>query len=192
MNELAKIKDRILTRIETYIGDIELTEEQELTEDEKTIFKSVKEIINEEFEGAIPLPRFIIHANGEMEQIKALNENLKDEEVKKFEKYIDDYKGLSAEDKERICQDAIRTTDAIIRLSHSCGVSYDMAKDIVLEIMEILKEPKTDTAKWVIAGVGVDCTGYRFKEYKCSNCGNIDLSHRKNKFCPECGRRMEG
>lgn len=191
MNELTKIKQRILERIETYIGDIELAEEKELTEDEKTIFVSVKHIINEEFEQPIPLPRFIIYADGKMEQIKTLNENLKDEEVKKFEKFIDDYKGLSVEDKERICQDAIRTTDAIIRLSHSCGVSYGVAKDIVLEIMEIFKEPKTNTAKWVVAGVGVGCTGYRFKEYKCSKCGNIDLSHRKNKFCPECGRRME-
>ena len=192
MNELAKIKQRILERIETYIGDIELAEEKELTEDEKTILGSVKEIINEEFEGTIPLPRFIIHANGEMEQVKTSDKNLEDEEVKKFEKFIDDYKGLPAEDKERICQDAIRTTDAIIRLSHSCGVSYGVAKDIVLEIMEIFKESKTDTAKWEIAGIGVDCTGYRFKEYKCSKCGNIDLSHRKNKFCPNCGRRMEG
>lgn len=127
-----------------------------------------------------------------MEQVKALNENLKDEEVKKFEKFVADYKELPTEDKERICQDAIRTTDAIIRLSQTCGVSYNVAKDIVLEIMEIFKEPKTDTAKWVIAGVGIDCTGHRFKEYKCSNCGHIDNSHRKNKFCPECGRRMEG
>ena len=49
MNELTKIKDRILARIETYIADIEFAEEQELTEDEKTIFKSVKDIINREF-----------------------------------------------------------------------------------------------------------------------------------------------
>jgi len=49
MNELTKIKDRILARIEEYIGDIELAEEQELTEDEKTIFESVKDIINSEF-----------------------------------------------------------------------------------------------------------------------------------------------
>ena len=47
MNELTKIKQRILERIETYIGDIELVEE--LTEDEKTIFESVKDIINSEF-----------------------------------------------------------------------------------------------------------------------------------------------
>ena len=49
MNELTKIKQRILERIETYIADIEFAEEQELTEDEKTIFKSVKDIINSEF-----------------------------------------------------------------------------------------------------------------------------------------------
>ena len=49
MNELTKIKYRILARIETYIGDIELAEEKELTEDEKTIFESVKDIINSEF-----------------------------------------------------------------------------------------------------------------------------------------------
>ena len=49
MNELTKIKDRILARIEMYIGDIELAEGQELTEDEKTIFESVKDIINSEF-----------------------------------------------------------------------------------------------------------------------------------------------
>ena len=49
MNELTKIKQRILARIETYIGDIEFAEEQDLTEDEKTIFASVKHIINEEF-----------------------------------------------------------------------------------------------------------------------------------------------
>lgn len=49
MNELTKIKDRILARIEMYIGDIELAEEQELTKDEKTIFDSVKNIINSEF-----------------------------------------------------------------------------------------------------------------------------------------------
>ena len=50
MNELTKIKCRILARIETYIGDIEFAEEKELTEDEKTIFKSVKNIIFEEFD----------------------------------------------------------------------------------------------------------------------------------------------
>ena len=49
MNELTKIKQRILERIETYIGDIELAEEQELSEDEKTIFESVKDIIDSEF-----------------------------------------------------------------------------------------------------------------------------------------------
>ena len=49
MNELTKIKQRILERIETYIADIEFAEEQELTEDEKTIFESVKDIINSEF-----------------------------------------------------------------------------------------------------------------------------------------------
>ena len=38
MNELTKIKQRILARIETYIGDIEFAEEQDLTD-----------IINEEF-----------------------------------------------------------------------------------------------------------------------------------------------
>ena len=32
MNELTKIKERILARIETYIGDIELAEEKELTD----------------------------------------------------------------------------------------------------------------------------------------------------------------
>ena len=54
MNELTKIKERILERIETYIGDIELAEEKELTEDEKTIFESVKHIINEEFDKVTP------------------------------------------------------------------------------------------------------------------------------------------
>ena len=49
MNELTKIKQRILERIENYIADIEFAEEQELTEDEKTIFESVKDIINSEF-----------------------------------------------------------------------------------------------------------------------------------------------
>lgn len=49
MNELTKIKDRILARIEIYIADIELAEEKDLTEDEKTIFASIKHIINEEF-----------------------------------------------------------------------------------------------------------------------------------------------
>ena len=49
MNELTKIKQRILERIEIYIADIELAEEKELTEDEKTIFKSVKNIIDSEF-----------------------------------------------------------------------------------------------------------------------------------------------
>lgn len=59
MNELAKIKQRILERIEIYIGDIELAEEKELTEDEKTIFKSVKNIINEEFSEKV------VHLNAE-------------------------------------------------------------------------------------------------------------------------------
>lgn len=193
MNEFTKIRDRILERIETYIADIEFAEEQELTEDEKTIFKSVKEIINEEFEGSVPLPRFIIHEDGKMKQVETADEKIKltDEEMKKFLKFVIDYKGIPAEDKQRICEDAIRTTDAICRLSETCGVSYCAAKDMVMEIMETLKESKTDTAKWVIAGVSVDCLGYRFKMYKCSNCGHIDLSHRKNKFCPNCGRRME-
>lgn len=107
MNELTKIKQRILERIEIYVADIESAEEKELTEDEKTIFKSVKNIINEEFDKA-------------------------------------------------------------------------------------LLEAPTNTAKWAVAYVRIDCIGHRFKEYKCSNCGNIDDSCRKNKFCPECGRRMEG
>jgi hypothetical protein len=54
MNELTKAKYRILARIENYIGDIEFAEEQELTEDEKTIFASVKHIINEEFDRVTP------------------------------------------------------------------------------------------------------------------------------------------
>ena len=54
MNKLTKIKDRILARIEMYIGDIELAEEKELTEDEKTIFESVKDIILEEFDRVTP------------------------------------------------------------------------------------------------------------------------------------------
>lgn len=128
MTELVKIKQRILARIEAYIGDIEFAEEKELTEDEKTIFDSVKDIINEEFGKPVldaSLPRFIIYEDGRMKQIKTSDEG-------------------------------------------------------------------TGTAKWVVAGIGIDCLGHRFKEYKCSRCGNIDLSHRKNKFCPECGRRIEG
>jgi DNA replication initiation complex subunit (GINS family) len=54
MNELTKAKYRILARIENYIGDIEFAEEKELTEDEKTIFASVKHIINEEFDRVTP------------------------------------------------------------------------------------------------------------------------------------------
>jgi DNA replication initiation complex subunit (GINS family) len=54
MNELTKTKYRILARIENYIGDIEFAEEKELTEDEKTIFASVKHIINEEFDRITP------------------------------------------------------------------------------------------------------------------------------------------
>ena len=75
MNELAKIKQRILERIEIYIADIELVEE--LTEDEKTIFASVKNIILEEFDKAsleAPLPRFIWHADGRIEQVKTSDE----------------------------------------------------------------------------------------------------------------------
>jgi len=196
MNELTKVKQRILERIETYIGDIELAEEQELTEDEKTIFKSVKNIILEEFDKAsleAPLPRFI-YEDGKIKQFKTSDEDIKitDEEMKKFQKYIDEYKGMCAEDKDRICKEAITTANAIFRLSNNCGVSYNVAKDMVLVLIEALKKPQTDTAKWVVAGVGVDCSGYRFKEYKCSNCGNIDDIRRKNKFCPECGRRMKG
>ena len=195
MNELTKIKDRILERIEMYIGDIELAEEKELTEDEKTIFKSVKNIILEEFDKAsleAPLPRFIIGKDGKIKQFKTSNEDTKltDEEMKKFQKYIDEYKGMRAEDKDRICKDATTTAEAIFRLSNTCGVSYYEAKDMVIDMLEIIKSQPTDTAKWVAAGIGIDCTGHRFKEYKCSNCGNIDLSHRKNKFCPECGRRI--
>jgi hypothetical protein len=146
MNELTKIKYRILARIENYIGDIEFAEEKELTEDEKTIFASVKHIINEEFDRATleaPLPRFIIDEDGKIKQFKTSDEDIK-------------------------------------------------IADIVLTLIEALKKPQTDTAKWVVAGIGIDCMGNRFKEYKCSKCGNIDLSHRKNKFCPGCGRRMEG
>lgn len=53
------IRDAILGRIEMYIGDIEFAEEQELTEDEKTIFESVKNIINEEFNEKV------VHLNAE-------------------------------------------------------------------------------------------------------------------------------
>jgi len=193
MNELTKIKDRILARIEEYIGDMEMTEV--LTFNEKTILDSVKEIVNEEFEKTpTPLPRFKINKNGELEQIKASDKDVKftDEEVKKFQKYIDEYKGMCATDKDRICKDAITYTEAIFRLSNTCGVSYILAKDMAIEMLAVIKGQPANTAKWVEAGIGIDCTGHRFKEYKCSKCGNIDLSHRKNKFCPECGRRMEG
>lgn len=50
---IEEIRDAILGRIEMYIGDIEFAEEQELTEDEKTIFTSVKHIINDEFAKAL-------------------------------------------------------------------------------------------------------------------------------------------
>lgn len=50
MNELTKAKGRILGKIEMYIGDIEFAQERELTEDEKTIFESVKDIISEELD----------------------------------------------------------------------------------------------------------------------------------------------
>jgi len=193
MNELTKIKDRILARIEEYIGDMEMTEV--LTFDEKTILDSVKEIVNEEFEKTpTPLPRFKINKNGELKQIKTSDEGERftDEEVKKFQKYIDEYKEMCATDKDRICKDAITYTEAIFRLSNTCGVSYYTAKDMVIDMLETIKAQPTNTAKWVEAGIGIDCLGHRFKEYKCSKCGNIDLSHRKNKFCPECGRRMEG
>lgn len=193
MNELTKIKDRILARIEEYIGDMEMTEV--LTFNEKAILDSVKEIVNEEFEKTpTPLPRFKINKNGELEQIKTSDEDMKftDEEVKKFQKYIDEYKEMCATDKDRICKDAITYTEAIFRLSNTCGVSYYTAKDAVIDMLETIKRQPTNTAKWVEAGIGIDCLGHRFKEYKCSKCGNIDLSHRKNKFCPECGRRMEG
>lgn len=193
MNELTKIKDRILARIEEYIRDMEMTEV--LTFNEKTILDSVKEIVNEEFEKTpTPLPRFKINKNDEFKQIKASDENVKftDEEVKKFQKYIDEYKEMCATDKDRICKDTITYTEAIFRLSNTCGVSYYTAKNMVIDMLETIKRQPTNTAKWVEAGIGIDCLGHRFKEYKCSKCGNIDLSHRKNKFCPECGRRMEG
>lgn len=50
MNELTKAKYRIFGKIEMYIGDIEFAQERELTEDEKTIFESVKDIISEELD----------------------------------------------------------------------------------------------------------------------------------------------
>ena len=193
MSEVAKIKNKILARIEEYIGDIELCEK--LTDDEKAIFDSVKEIINEEFEKTPePLPRFIVHEDGRMEQIKTSEEKVKftDEEMKKFFKFIDEYKKMCATDKDRICKDAITYTEAIFRLSNTYGVSYILAKDMAMEMLAAIKGQQANTAKWVEAGIGIDCMGHRFKEYKCSKCGNIDLSHRKNKFCPECGRRMEG
>ena len=222
MNELTKIKDRILARIEMYIGDIELAEEKELTEDEKTIFESVKNIINEEFGEPTPdspLPRFIVHEDGKLEQIKTSEEKeptyydvfrfkkmLVKEDREKFQKFLDEHERLRATEKQKLYLEAMKCTeaeqrryentihfaDAICRLSQTCGISHSEAKDIIEESIEMLKKLQTNTAKWVEAGIGIDCTGHRFKEYKCSKCGNIDLSHRKNKFCPECGRRMEG
>ena len=197
MNELTKIKERILARIETYIGDIELAEEKELTEDEKTIFESVKNIINEEFGGPAldsPLPRFIIGKDGKIKQFKTSDEGERftDVEAEKFKKFIDEYTGTCAEVKKRIYEDSIKYTEAIFRLSNTCGVPYYTVKDMVVDMLETIKGQPTNAAKWVEAGIGIDCLGHRFKEYKCSKCGNIDLSHRKNKFCPECGRRMEG
>lgn len=73
-----------------------------------------------------------------------------DGERDRFLKFIDEYKGMCAEDKQRICQDAIRITDAICRLSQSCGVSYYVAKDMVMEIMGILKKPQQTTAEQII------------------------------------------
>lgn len=49
-DESIEIRDAILRRIEEYIADIELVDD--LTEDEKTIFESVKNIVNNEFEKA--------------------------------------------------------------------------------------------------------------------------------------------
>ena len=193
MTELVKIKQRILEIIEEYIADMEMTEV--LTFNEKTILDSVKEIINEEFEKTpAPLPRFIIHENGEMEQIKTSNggEKFTDVEAEKFKEFINEYTGTTTEIKKRIFEESIKWTETILKISNTYGVSYNIAKDIVIQIIEELKKPYMSAAKWVVAGIGIDCLGHRFKEYKCSKCGNIDYSHRKNKFCPECGRRMEG
>lgn len=195
MNELTKIKDRILARIEEYIGDMEMTEV--LTFDEKTILDSVKEIVNEEFgEPAFDslLPRFIIGEDGKIKQIKTSDEGEKftDVEAEKFKKFLNEYTGTCAEVKKRLYEETMKWTEAIFRLSNTCGVSYILAKDMAIEMLAAIKGQQTNTSKWVVAGIGIDCLGHRFKEYKCSKCGNIDLSHRKNKFCPECGRRMEG
>lgn len=192
MNELTKIKQRILARIEKYIADMEL--EEGLTFDEKTILDSVKEIINEEF-GTVALdtlPRFLLHEDGRIEQVKTSDEKFTDEEMKKFQKYIDEYMGITAEVKQKLYKETIKVTDIICKLANNFGLPYSMAKDMFIESMEEVKKSQTNTAKWVIAGVGVDCLGYRFKMYKCSNCGHIDNSHKMNKFCPECGKRMEG
>lgn len=215
MNELTEIKNRILSRIEDFITDVE----NGGLADARTVLNKVKEIINEEFEGTIPQPRFIIHEDGRMEQIKTSNEKepkyydvfrfkkmLVKEDREKFQEFLNEHERLRAVEKQRLYDEAMRCAeeqqrlyentihfaDAIIRLSQTCGISYSEAKDVIEESIEMLKRLQTDTAKWVIAGMGIDCTGHRFKEYKCSNCGNIDLSHKKNKFCPECGKRMEG
>lgn len=152
MNELAKVKIRILDRLITYAKDMKKA--GALTNDIKVVIGTVKLIIDSEFERAA------------LEQIKTPE-------------------SVSYED-------AVKCFEAINKLSQNYGISYISAKNIIEESMEMLKKSQTNTAKWVVAGVGVDCSGHRFKEYKCSNCGNIDDSRRKNKFCPECGRRMKG
>lgn len=167
MNELTEIKNRILSRIEDFITDVE---KEGLTFDERTMLDSVKEIINEEFEKPIPEPRFIIHEDGRIEQIKTSDEKepkyydvfrfkkmLVKEDREKFQKFLNEHERLRAVEKQRLYDEAMKCVeveqrhyentihfaDAIIRLSQTCGISYSEAKDAIEKSIEMLKKIKT-------------------------------------------------
>lgn len=158
MNELTKLKYRILARIETYIGDIELAEEQDLTEDEKTIFESVKDIINEEFTEATldpTLPRFIINANGKIEQIKTSDEKestyydvfrfkkmLVKEDREKFQKFLDEHERLYAEAMKRA--EAEQIIKSVIKeyIDKDCDDVTEMLLTLSIDLCERIKSIK--------------------------------------------------
>ena len=61
-------------------------------------------------------------------------------------------------------------------------------EELSWELREAIRMTLDDTAEWFteITTVGT----YRTKDYRCNYCGHKEPV--KSRYCPGCGRRMEG
>ena len=72
------------------------------------------------------------------------------------------------------------------KIRESLKAALDM--ELPWDLHEAIKETLSYTAEWSteITTVGT----YRTKDYRCNYCGHKEPC--KSRYCPGCGRRMEG